>query len=177
MDTLMLLSYAGAREVFATLRAYPKRQFTINELAKAAGVPFTTAWKIVAKFELAQLVEVAAIGRSRAVRCKESPYSRRVLEILRLSESHQALALSELKRILKAKKGVQKAYLFGSVALRKERLESDVDIALLVKGKVDLPSLMSAVYEKYGVKVMPLAFDVKHEFEDFLSDKKKVRLV
>lgn len=177
MDAVELLMHKGARELFETLQTYPQRQFTINELSKTACVPFTTTWKLVRKFELAQIAEVAAIGNGRAVRYKKSPFSKVVSGILKMSASPQALSLPELKRILKAKKGLREAYLFGSVALKKERLESDVDIALLAAKKIDIPSLISAVYEKYGVKVMPIAFDSRDEFEDFLSDKKKARLV
>ncbi len=177
MDAVELLSYSGARELFLTLRAYPKRQFTINELSKTARLPFTTTWKLVRKFELAQIVEVSTIGKSRAVGYKESPYSKLVSDILKMSVSPQTLALPELKRILRAKKGVLEAYLFGSVALKKEKLESDIDIALLTSKKVDLPSLISVIYEQYGVKTVPLEFDSKEEFEDFLRDKKKVRLL
>jgi predicted nucleotidyltransferase len=176
MDAVELLSYAGARELFKTLRAYPKRQFTINELSKTAHLPFTTTWKLVQKFELAQIIEVATIGKSRAVKYKESPYSKLVSDILKMSISQQTLALPELKRILRAKEGIQAAYLFGSVALKKEKLESDIDIAMLTKNKIDASSLISTIYEKYGVKVVPLEFASKGEFEDFLRDKKKVRL-
>ncbi|MFH0817634.1 MAG: nucleotidyltransferase domain-containing protein [Candidatus Micrarchaeota archaeon] len=177
MDAVELLSYAGARELFKTLCAYPKRQFTINELSKTAHLPFTTTWKLVQKFEPAQIIEVATIGKSRAVKYKESPYSKLVSDILKMSVSQQTLALPELKRILRTKEGIQEAYLFGSVALKKEKLESDIDIAMLTKNKIDASSLISTIYEKYGVKVVPLEFASKGEFEDFLRDKKKVRLV
>lgn len=177
MEAVELLTYKGARALFETLRAYPQRQFTINELSKTAHLPFTTAWKLIRRFELARIVEVAAIGKSRAVRYRESPYSKLLAGILRISASPQVLALPALKRILRAKREVRNAYLFGSVALKKEKLESDIDVALLVAKTIDVPSLISTIYEKYGVKVMPLVFYSKDEFDDFLRDKKKVRLV
>lgn len=177
MEVFELLTYKGARELFETLRAFPRRQFTINELAKTAELPFTTTWKLVQKFERANLVEVAAIGKSRAVKYRESPYSKLVSNILRMSMSPQALALPQLKRILRAKQGVQEAYLFGSVALKKETLESDIDVALLVSQRIDIPTLISSIYEKYGVKLVPLTFESREELGDFLQNKKKVRLV
>ena len=177
MEAFELLAYAGSRQLFETLRSFPKRQFTINELAKTAKLPFTTTWKLVQKFERAQIVDVTLIGKSRAVRYKESPFSQLILKILQLSRTPQALSIPELKRILKAKKGIAWAYLFGSVAKNTEKLESDVDVALLLKQKIDTSSLISALYEKYGVKVVPITFDSKEEFDDFLKDKKKVRLI
>jgi predicted nucleotidyltransferase len=177
MEAFELLRYKGARRLFETLRNYPGRQFTINELSKTASLPFTTTWKLVQKFERADVIELGMLGKSRSVRYKQSPFSKLLAEILRLSVSPQALSLPELKRILKGKKAVREAYLFGSVARKEERLESDVDIALLLDQKIDSSSLIYGMYEKYGVKVVPLDFDSKEEFDDFLKDKKRVRLV
>lgn len=177
MEAIELLTYKGARALFETLRAFPKRQFTINELAKTANLPFTTAWKLVQKFERAQAIEVSLIGKSRAVRYKESPFSKLLAKILKISASPQALSLHALKRLLRANSGITQAYLFGSVASKKEKLESDIDVALLTGRKIDSSSLMSKMYEKYGVKIVPLAFDSKDEFAEFLKNKKKVKLV
>jgi len=177
MEAFELLTYKGAKQLFETLRKYPGRQFTINELAKTAGLPFTTTWKLVQKFERANIIELGLLGKSRAVKYRESPFSKLLADILKLSASPQALSLPELKRILRGKKAVRKAYLFGSVASKKEKLESDIDLALLLDQKMDLSSLMHDMYEKYGVKVVPLDFDSKDEFDDFLKGKKKVMLV
>jgi len=177
MEAFELLSHKGARQLFVTLRSYPRRQFSISELAKTAALPFTTTWKLVQKFERAQVVEVALIGKSRAVKYHQGPFSNLLGRILGLSASPQALSLPELKRILRAKDGVAEAYLFGSVAQKKERLDSDVDVALLLKRRIDASSFMSSIYEKYKVKAVPLLFYSKEEFDDFLKGKKKVRLV
>jgi predicted nucleotidyltransferase len=177
MDAVELLSYKGSRKLFETLHGYPKRQFSINELSKAAGVPFATCWKLVWMFEKAQVATVATIGKSRAVSYNESPFSALVAKILRMSASVQSISVPGLKRKLKAKKGVREAYLFGSVVTGNETLESDVDVALLAENKLDLPSLITEMREKYGVNLMPLEFRSKAELDDFLSKKKKVRLV
>lgn len=176
MEAFELLTYKGAKPLFDTLRKYPARQFTINELAKSAGLPFTTTWKLVQKFQRADIIELGKLGKSRIVKCKDSPFSKRLADILKLSISPQALSLPELKRILKEKKAVREAYLFGSVASKKENLESDIDVALLLGQKIDTTGLICGMYEKYGVKVVPLEFDSKVEFDDFLKDKKKVKL-
>jgi len=177
MEALELLAYSGAQQLFLTLQEYPKRQFTINELAKTANLPFTTTWKLVQKFERAQVADVVLIGSSRAVNYKDGPFSKLVRKILALSQSHQALSVPELKRTLRAEKGITAAYLFGSVAKGAEKLESDVDVALLSKKRIDASSLISRLNEKYGVKVVPLAFDSRGEFDSFLKGKKTVRLV
>jgi len=176
MDALEILTYAGARKLYETLRSSPQRQFSINELSRVSGLPFTTTWKLVQKFEKADVVDVALIGRSRAVRYKAGPFSKLLGDIVRLSVSPQALSIAGLKRALGSKKEVAEAYLFGSVASKSEKLGSDIDIALLLKRKIDLPSLISDMHEKYGVNVVPLPFDSKGELESFLEGKKAVRL-
>jgi hypothetical protein len=65
MDAVELLSFKGARELFGTLQAFPRRQFSISELAKAAGLPFTTTRNMVGRFELAQAVDVSLIKPTR----------------------------------------------------------------------------------------------------------------
>lgn len=176
MEAFELLTYRGAREAYETLRNYRNRQFSISELSRMAHLPFGTTWRLVQKFERAQIVDTTLIGKTRAVKFLDSPFSKLVGEILRASKSLQALSLPELKRILRAKAEIRQAYLFGSVAIKKEKLESDIDVALLVSQRIDITSFMASMLEKYGVKVMPLTFDSKDEFDDFLKGKKTVVL-
>lgn len=176
MDAIEIFTHRGARELFQTLKSYPARQFSINELSKTARLPFSSTWLLVKKFEKAQIVEVVLIGKSQAVKYKDSPFSKIMTEILKISTSPQALSIPELKRILGEKEQVKEAFLFGSVASRQEKLESDVDVALRVTKRIDITSFMSYMNEKYGVKIMPLTFESKDEFEDFLKDKKTVKL-
>jgi len=177
MEAFELLKYKGAKVLFETLVKFKGRQFTINELGKTAKLPFTTTWKLLRKFEASGIVDTHLIGKSRVVNYKENEFSKLLKKILKLSKSPQQLSLKELKRILKGKKQINAAYLFGSVAIGKEKLESDIDIALLINKTFDLNSLISKMYEKYNVKIIPLTFKDKDEFEDFLKDKKKVRLI
>ncbi len=177
MEAIQLLAQKGARSLLETLQTYPNRQFSINELSKTSQLPFTTTWKLVDKFEKAQIIYVRLIGRTRAVEYKESPFSKLVIRILDLSTSPQGLSISDLKRILRAKHEIKEAYLFGSVAANKEKLESDIDVAILAGRSIDAPSMMSTMQEKYGVKVVPLVFRSKEEFSSFLAEKKKVKLV
>lgn len=177
MEAYELLAYKGAKDLFNTLTSFPNRQFSINELAKTAGIPFTSAWKLVQKFERAQVVDTVIIGKSRAVRYRDSPFSQILKSVADTSTSTQALSLKELKRILDGKKEIESAYLFGSVAKKAETLESDIDVALLLSKRMDVLSMMSSMQEKYGVKLVPLVFYSKDEFEDFLKGKEKVRLI
>ena len=177
MEAVQLIAQKGARPMLETLQAYPRRQFSINELSKISHTPFSTAWNLVQKFERAQIVDVGLIGKTRTVQFNESPFSKLVLQILDMSTTLQRQSLAGLTKMLKANPAIKEAHLFGSVAANKEKLESDIDVAILAGRPLNVPFLMSTMREKYGVKVMPLEFKSKKEFDDFLSDKKTVKLV
>jgi len=177
MEAFELLKCKGAKVLFETLLRFRGRHFTINELSKTAKLPFTTTWKLVQKFEKANIIDIELIGRSRVIRYEESEFSNLLMEILRISISPQRLSIKDIRQILKKKGQVKSAYVFGSVALGGEKLESDVDVALLLKKNLDLHPLISGIHEKYRVNVVPLTFDDHDEFEDFLKDKKKVRII
>ena len=176
MEALDLIKQKGARKVLETLLTFKGRQFTINELAKESNVPFVSVWRLVKIWEQAGIVETGVVGRSRIVRFRESEYTKRILELLRLSVSPQAFTAEALRKELK-KKGIKEAYLFGSVAKGKEKLESDVDIAILSVKEFDVNKLVFGIYEKYGTKIIPLTFEDKAELDRFLKDKEGVRIV
>jgi predicted nucleotidyltransferase len=176
MEGLELIKYKGTRKVLETFLKFKGRQFTINELSKTTKVPFGSLWRLLKKWESAGIIETNVIGKSRVVRLHESEYTKRLLELLKLSVSPQAFTAEALKKELKGK-SIKEAYLFGSVAKKNEKLESDIDLAILAGKKFDANKLMFEVYEKYGTKVVPLIFDNKKELDKFLKDKEKERII
>jgi len=176
MEGLELVKYKGARKILETFLKFKGRQFTMNELSKTTKVPFGSLWRLLKKWESAGIIETNVVGNSKVVKLHESEYTKRILELLKLSVSPQTFTAEALKKELKDK-GIKEAYLFGSVAKKKEKLESDIDIAILAKEKFDANKLMFEVYERYGTKVVPLMFDNKKDFDKFLKDKEKERII
>jgi DNA-binding Lrp family transcriptional regulator len=176
MEAIQLVKYSGSREMLETLLRFPNRQFTINELAKEAGVPFASAWRLVKRWEPAGLIETGRIGRSVTVKLHKSEYLDAVASLLKISKSPQAFTANALKELLAKEKKVTEAHLFGSVALGKEKPESDIDVALLAERGFNANNLVFGVYEKYGTKIVPLVFASKKEISDFMADKKGERL-
>ena len=148
----------------------------MNELSKTTKVPFGSLWRLLRKWESAGIIEANVVGNSKVVKLHESEYTKRILELLKLSVSPQTFTAEALKKELRDK-GIKEAYLFGSVAKKKEKLESDIDLAILARKKFDANQLMFDVYERYGTKVVPLMFDNKKEFDKFLKDKEKERII
>jgi predicted nucleotidyltransferase len=159
-----------------TLLAFPKRQFTINELAKEAGVPFASAWRLVKRWEPAGILETGRVGKSVTVRLHKSEYLDSIVSLLKISTTPQAFTANALKGVLAKEKGVKEAWLFGSVAKGEEKRASDIDVALLVEKGFDANALVFGTYESYGTKVVPIVFENKLELAAFMSGKKGVRL-
>ena len=166
---------AGSGSIFSTLSRFPDRLFTINELAKIAGIPFATTWRTINEWEKAGAVETLAIGKARAVKLREGSMLKNLSKLFSM-ESPQKLSLKTLKRLLVQNKEIKEAYVFGSVARREEKLESDIDIALLAK-KSYLPNALSArFYQMTKMKLVPLAFSSESDLKKFIEGKKTVRL-
>ena len=177
MEAIELVKYKGAKSVLETLLKFPKRQFSINELAKTSEIPFSSCWRLVRKWEPAGIIETGRLGKSVTVKLRQSGYAKRAAELVKLSASPQAFAVEALKKMLKKTRGVKEVFLFGSVAKGEEKLESDVDLAVLAGREFDADALVFSVYEKLGAKVVPLVFRRKKEFSAFLRGKEAVSLL
>jgi predicted nucleotidyltransferase len=172
MEAIQLLKYSGSRKLLETLLKFPKRQFTINELAKEAGVPFASAWRLIRKWEPAGIIETGRVGKSVTVKIHKSKYLNSVVSMLKISMSPQAFTARALIDLLSKEDSIREAYLFGSVARGDEKLASDVDIALLAEKGFDANRLVFEIYKKYGTKVVPLVFSSKRKLGEFMADKK-----
>lgn len=176
MEAIELVKNRGARQMLETLLKFPSRQFTINELAHEAKVPFASAWRLVKKWEIAGMIETGRVGSGVTVKLRKSEYLDAVSTLLKISVSPQAFTANAIESLLAKEKGVKEAYLFGSVACGKEKPASDIDIALLAQKGFNANGLVFCVYEKYGTKVVPLAFSSKKELAAFMEGKESRRL-
>lgn len=68
---LSVLGKKGRTKVLEFLYKFPKRSFTVNELAREASVPVMTCWRCVKEFEDLNIVRVDVIGKTFAVRLNE----------------------------------------------------------------------------------------------------------
>ena len=176
MEAIELVKNRGARQMLETLLKFPGRQFTINELAREARVPFASAWRLVKKWEMAGLIETGRVGRGVTVKLHKSEYLDAVSSLLKISVSPQVFTANVVGDLLAKEKVVKEAYLFGSVASGKETPASDIDIALLAHKGFNANELVFGIYEKYGTKVVPLAFSSKKELAAFMEGKESRRL-
>ena len=176
VEAIQLVKYSGSRRLLETLLKFPDRQFTINELAKEAGVPFASAWRLVRRWEPAGIIETGRVGKSVTVKLHKSEYLDVIVSLLKISLSPQAFTARALGNMLAREKGIKEAYLFGSVARGEEKLTSDIDVALLAEKGFNANHLVFDAYERYGTKVVPLLFSSRKELDAFMAGKKGARL-
>jgi predicted nucleotidyltransferase len=176
MDAIGILSYSGAAQAFRVLLEYPKRQFSIRELAREAKAPFSSVLRAVRLMERAGLLEMGKVGRGKVVRLHPSEYTKIVAGMVGAGVSPQKFAVEKLKRMLKKDARVKEAWLFGSVARGEEKPESDIDVALIAEKGYDSVPLMLKMLGNHGAKVMPLMFKDRKEIEEFVGGNKKIRL-
>lgn len=176
MEILDLFRYKCAKQVFNVLLEFPKREFTIRELAREANAPFSSVRRLVGLWEKTGIVELGKLGRNKVIRFHKSKFTDSASKILKLSVSPQRFTAEELKKIIKKEGKIKSAYLFGSTARQKETLSSDIDLALCASEDYNTSNLMFKIAKDYGTKVVPLSFKSKTELDDFLKGKDKVRL-
>jgi predicted nucleotidyltransferase len=150
------------REVVEILLKYPEREFTINELSRLAGVPYTRSWRFIKESDETGLVFLKKVGNYNVCRLNRgSPFTEDVVNALKTRSTPQKAVLKSLTSEMKKIKDIEKIVLFGSVARNMEKPGSDVDIALVINRmrtglEKDITDAVSRVMEKSRIKIVPI---------------------
>jgi len=150
------------RRVLEVLLARPARRFTIRELAQEAGTPYSTTWRIVGDLESLGAIVTERVGTSRVLSPnQQAPVLQELQSLAGLQLSPHRLAAKEFAERLGSVPEVRRAILFGSVAKGSEVATSDVDIAIVLRGKdeslVDrIHEIAESVQDRTRMKIVPL---------------------
>lgn len=158
-----LVKYPAVIKIFFK---YPKRNFTILEISKETNISYSTTWRYIQKLEKSGLLFIEKIGGYNICRLnRNSPLGNRLKEYLMLELSPHRLAVEEFTREMKKIKGIDKIILFGSVARKKEKLTSDVNVALIGKKNKTLENkvidITDQVLEKTRINIVPILLTKK----------------
>ena len=163
--------------IIDVLFSIPGRRVTIRELSKEAGSSYATTWRLVDALISMGALRSEVVGPSKLISVnEESP----IIEDLKgLSEidllPHRKVAerFAELMRTIP---NVQKVILFGSVAEGRATVDSDIDIAVVMKRRSD--KVMRETYDtaadiqdETGMRLAPIQV-LERELE---SDDQLVR--
>lgn len=130
-----LESLLGNRVSIRLIRAlinYAGKIFTVRKLAEAAGVSSSEAALAVQKLEKFGILKIQPVGRSYLISLNNRSYI--LAKILKPTIKAEEGTLDELVSILRRNldnKSIISAVLFGSLAMKSEREDSDIDVLII----------------------------------------------
>lgn len=161
-NLIEVLAKSGRIEVLRTLKAYHDRQFTVNELARTAGVPTMTTWRAVRELKAAGLVRTRKVGNSLAVSLTEDPAALRALREVPDTDPHRAAARS-FATGLASRPWLVECRLFGTVGRGDHRPGEEVDVAVVYEdgtpeetARAESAMVADEVLRSTNVRIVPL---------------------
>ncbi len=167
-ELLTILARRGRIPLIRTLKSFPERQFSINELARTAGVPTMTTWRAVEEFRRAKIVKVRKIGNVSSVRITDEPAMLKMLRLVKDTDPQKAAAKDFAERI-SAHGWARECRLFGSVGRGEHMLGEEVDIAVVFddrqvseeEARSEAQRISKEIRVGTNVTVVPLCMSVK----------------
>jgi predicted nucleotidyltransferase len=158
-----------------------ERKFTINEIAKNLGEFYSFVHRIVNRLAKDGVIIKNRVGKSYI--CSLNLENEKTLALLQLAEIEKVkqfyavnkglkLILEDFVELIKSElKNRAAVVLFGSYAKGTATKESDIDILLISKGKIDVEKITREIYAKYGKEITPIVMtpnDFKKQMEKAL---------
>lgn len=162
------LAKRGRIEIIRTLKAFPEREFTINELAKTSGVATMTAWRATKELKKTGIVVTKKVGNAVSVTITRDRDRLRILRLIPETDPQRTAALAFSRRL--GENGwVEECRLFGSIGKGEHDPGDDVDVAVVyTDGAVsaeEASALASAlagqIRSETNVNVVPLCISSK----------------
>lgn len=167
-DILETLAKSGRIELVRTLRAYPDRDFTVNELARTAKVPTMTAWRAVRDLKRAGFVRTRKVGNATSVKITDDRERLRALRLIPETDPQKGAALDFATR-LGENAWMRECRLFGSIARGEHTPGEEVDVAVVYDdaavsehdAKETASELAKAIQNETNVAVVPFTIALK----------------
>jgi predicted nucleotidyltransferase len=127
-----VLGNKGSISVLRALVGHKGKVFTIRLLAEDAGISHTEAASTVNDLENLGIVQVQPVGKAHQVSLNKKSYVlNKIVEQIFKAEQHSLQeVIMILKKNLNSKKIIS-AVIFGSVARREEKEDSDIDLLII----------------------------------------------
>lgn len=141
-------------------------KFTINKVAKAVGEHYSLVHRTINKLVNEKVVIRTKVGKSYL--CSLNLENEKSLTLIQLSEIEKRNEFYEKNKKLKLiledfvnsvksqSKNIISIVLFGSHAKGTATKESDIDILLISKGKIEIEKITREMYAKYGKEISTL---------------------
>lgn len=167
-ELIGVLAKKGRIEMIRTLKAFPERDFTINEAAKAAGIPTMTAWRAVKDLKRVGMVKTRKVGNATSVAITDDRERLKTLRLVPETDPQRSAALAFAKR-LGRNDWVQECRLFGNIGRGEHAPGDDVDVAVIFseeliqaeQAKEQASEIASQLKQETNVFVVPLCISSK----------------
>ncbi len=168
LDPAKVLFGADHRRLLGLLFMRPDESFHVREIARLTGVDAGNAHRALRHFEGAGLVKAARSGNQHRYHAnRESPI---FVELQGIVVKTAGLADVLRDALAPIARGIEQAFVFGSIARGEAGPRSDVD--LMVVGKVTFAEVVDAVYplnERLAREINPIVMQAK-EFRSRAKD-------
>jgi len=163
LELIRALARRGRVEVIRALRSYPDRDFTINELARAAKVPVMTTWRSVKDLKKAGLVRTRKVGNATSVFLTDDREKLRTLRMIPETDPQRTAAGLYASR-LSQQAWLSECRLFGNIGRGEHSPGEEVDVAVVYddsmigesEAKAVATDLASHIKAETNVAVVPL---------------------
>ncbi len=167
-ELIGILAKKGRIELIRTLKAFPDRDFTINELAKVSGVPTMTTWRAVKELKKHGFVKTRKIGNAVSVAITDDREKLRTVRLVPETDPQRSAAILFARR-LGQNEWVDECRLFGNIGRGEHALGDDVDVAVIYadtslsadQAKEKAGEFAAQVKSETNVSVVPLCISSK----------------
>jgi predicted nucleotidyltransferase len=167
-DLLEVLARRGRVQLIRTLKSFPDRDFTINELSRASGVPTMTTWRAVDDLRRLTIVKVRKVGNAKAVRITGDEQKLRLLRLIEDTDPQKAAA-RRFASLISGLDWAVECRLFGSIGRGEHLPGEEIDIAVVFDdravseqdAKATARATASEVKDETNVSVVPLCISVR----------------
>ncbi len=167
-ELIGVLAKKGRIEMIRTLKAFPERDFTINEVAKAAGIPTMTAWRAVKDLKRVGMVKTRKVGNATSVAITDDRDMLKTLRLVPETDPQRSAALLFARR-LGQNDWVKECRLFGDIGRGEHAPGDDVDVAVIFsdesiqvdQAREQASEIASQLKHETNVSIVPLCISSK----------------
>lgn len=163
VELIGILARRGRIEMIRTLKAFPDKDFTINELARTAGVPTMTAWRATKELKKVGFVKTRKVGNATSVCITDDHEKLRTLRLVPETDPQRAAAILFAKK-LGQYSWIEECRLYGNIGRGEHAPGEDVDIAVVYsddaitvdEARAQAAVLAAEIKSESNVSVVPL---------------------
>lgn len=167
-ELISILAKKGRIDVIRTLKAFPDRSFTVNELAKVAKVPTMTTWRAVKDLKKVEMVRTRRFGNAMSVSMTDDRERLRALKLVPDTDPQRSAAKLFAAK-LSRNAWTSELRLFGSIGRGEHSPGDEVDVAVVfddshiseAEAKSETSLAAEEIKAETNVTIMPLCIAQK----------------